>query len=300
MEAEGSVHINARRHGILAFLRQKQWWYFEGLDPDRKLYYVLLALEGLPSSYVSLKVIDYGRHLRWEEDHLGSFRAAPGNAVNVSAQGKWGTLNFQGQVDLGWQIEVQTPAVQIQCQQTCVAPVHINHLLTRHIDYHIMQFPMDTVHGHVQLNGQGHPFNGYGYHEHNWGVQPRHSRANWLHFWGADLAGIALDCHYDAGVPHHYTYFWHQGQWRYLFSPVQFFFTPDQIDRAWQAKSPDLDLMVSPVYAHHTRMKIPPLLSYINIDYYEVLANVDGVVVLDGRRVDVKGIGKFDHNFNLW
>jgi hypothetical protein len=67
MEAEGSIHIESHRYGILAFLRQKQWWYFEGLDPERKLYFVLLALEGLPSSYVSLKVIDYGRNLRWEE-----------------------------------------------------------------------------------------------------------------------------------------------------------------------------------------------------------------------------------------
>jgi hypothetical protein len=300
MEAEGSIHIESRRYGILAFLRQKQWWYFEGLDPERKLYFVLLALEGLPSSYVSLKVIDYGRNLRWEEDHLGSFHAAPGNAVNVAAKGKWGQMRFRGQVESGWQIEVQTPAVRIQCRQTSIAPVHTNHLLTRHIDYTIMQFPMDTLQGSVCLNGQEFAFNGHGYHEHNWGVQPRHSRANWLHFWGPDMAGIVLDCHYDAGVPHHYTYFWQQGQWRYLFSPAQFFFTPDQIDQAWQVKSPDLDITVSPLYSHHTRLRIPPMLSYINIDYYEVLANVTGTIWLDGRQVEVNGIGKFDHNFNLW
>jgi hypothetical protein len=47
-------------------------------------------------------------------------------------------------------------------------------------------------------------------------------------------------------------------------------------------------------------MRIPPILSYINIDYYEVLAKVKGRVVLEGRPVDVNGIGKFDHNFNLW
>ncbi len=58
MQSEGSVHIDTRRHGRLAFLRHKQWWYFEGLDPERQLYFVLLALEGLPSSYVSLKAID--------------------------------------------------------------------------------------------------------------------------------------------------------------------------------------------------------------------------------------------------
>jgi hypothetical protein len=300
MEAEGSVHLDSRRHGRLAFLRQKQWWYFEGLDPDRQLYYVLLALEGLPSSYVSLKVIDYGRNLRWEEDHLGSFRAAPGNAVNVAAKGKWGQLHFQGQVESGWQIEVKTPQVQIQCRHTGVAPVHRNRLLTRHIDYHIMQFPLDAVQGALQLNGQEFPFTGYGYHEHNWGVQPRHSRANWLHFWAPEMAGIVLDCHYDAGVPHHYTYLWNEGHGCYLFSPAQFLFNLDKIDQAWQVKSPDLDLTISPLYSHHTRMRIPPVLSYINIDYYELLVNVEGVAMLDGRKVDISGIGKFDHNFNLW
>ena len=47
-------------------------------------------------------------------------------------------------------------------------------------------------------------------------------------------------------------------------------------------------------------MRIPPILSYINVDYYEILLNVEGVVMLDGRKVEVNGIGKFDHNFNLW
>ncbi len=300
MEAEGSVRLDPRRFGTLAFLRQKQWWSFEGLDPVRQLYFVLLALEGLPTSYVSLKVIDYGRDLRWEEDHLGSFRAAPGEAVAVAAEGKWGKLSFQGRAETGWQVELHTPAIQIQCQHIAAAPVHTNHLLTRHIDYHIMQFPLDSVQGCVQLNGQEVAFKGYGYHEHNWGVQPRHSRANWLHFWGPDMAGIVLDCHYDSGVPHYYTYLWQQGQWRYLFSPAQFFFTPAKIDQTWQVKSPDLDLTVHPLYSHHTRMKIPPVLSYINIDYYEVLANVEGSVMLDGQQVAIQGIGKFDHNFNLW
>ena len=114
------------------------------------------------------------------------------------------------------------------------------------------------------------------------------------------MAGIVLDCHYDAGVPHHYTYFWHQGQWRYLFSPAQFFFTPAKVDEAWQVKSPDLDLTVSPLYSHHTRLRIPPVLSYINVDYYEVLANVEGAVLVDGQEIVVNGTGKFDHNFNLW
>ncbi len=300
MEAEGSIHIDPRRYGRLAFLRQKQWWSFEGLDPERQLYFVVLALEGLPSSYVSFKVIDYGRKLRWEEDHLGAFSAAAGNAVSVMAEAKWGQLRLQGQAESGWQVDVQTPTVQIHCQYTATAPQHANHLFTRHLDYHISQFPMDMVRGQVCLDGQELAFTGYGYHEHNWGVQPRHSRANWLHFWGAEMASIVLDCHYDAGVPHHYTYFWYQGQWRYLFSPAQFFFSPERLDQTWQIKSPDLDLTISPLYAHHSRMRIPPIFSYINIDYYEILVNVAGNVLLDGRPVEVTGLGKFDHNFNLW
>ncbi len=79
MRDEGSVHIPSRRHGLLAFLRQKQWWYFEGLDPAQSLYFVFLALEGLPSSYVSLKIIDYKNHRRWTQDYLGRFRAASGD-----------------------------------------------------------------------------------------------------------------------------------------------------------------------------------------------------------------------------
>ncbi len=300
MNTEGSIHIDPRRHGPLAFLRQKQWWYFEGLDPEHKLYFVLLALEGLPSSYVSLKAIDYEHNLRWEEDHLGSFQAAAGDAVNVAAEGKWGHLRFQGRAETGWQIDLQTANLQVQCQQQCQAPVHTNRLLTRYIDYTITQFPMNSVEGTVQLKGQTYSFHGYGYHEHNWGVQPRHSRANWLHLWAPDTAGIVLDCHYDAGVPHHYTYLWHKGQWGYLFSPAQFSFTPDRMTEAWQIKSPDLDLRVSPLYSHHTRMRMPPVLSYVDVDYYEALLNVEGTVITKDGKLDIKGIGKFDHNFNKW
>ncbi len=300
MHAEGSVRIDSRRHGRFAFLRQKQWWYFEGLDPERKLYFVLLALEGMPVSYVSLKAIDYGHNVRWDEDHLGAFRAEPGDAVNVAAEGKWGHLRFRGQAESGWQIKVHTPNLQIQCQEHCQAPVHTNRLLTRSIDYSITQFPMNTVQGTMDLKGQASAFQGYGYCEHNWGVQPRHSRANWLHFWAPEMAGIALDCHYDAGVPHHYTYWWHAGEWRYLFSPAQVFFTPERLGRSWQVKSPDLDLTATPLYTHHTRMRMPPVLSYINVDYYELLVSVQGTVGAPGKEIAVDGIGKFDHNFNLW
>ena len=65
MKDEGYVAFDSRRYGILAALRRKQWWSFEGLDPDRKLYFVFLALEAFPTSYVSLKLIDYQNNRRW-------------------------------------------------------------------------------------------------------------------------------------------------------------------------------------------------------------------------------------------
>ena len=65
MRHEGSIHIKSRRHGLLAFLRHAR-----GGSGGKGLYFVLLALEGLPASYVSLKVIDYKNHRRWAEDHL--------------------------------------------------------------------------------------------------------------------------------------------------------------------------------------------------------------------------------------
>ena len=96
MRDEGYIAIDTRRFGPLAFLRSKQWWYFEGLDSQQKLYFVFLALQAFPSDYVSVKVIDFNSGRRWNEDHLGKFRAAAGDAVEVSAGGKWGSLHFSG------------------------------------------------------------------------------------------------------------------------------------------------------------------------------------------------------------
>ncbi len=76
MRDEGYMSINSRRFGPLAFLRRKQWWSFEGLDPQQKLYFVFLALQAFPSDYISLKIIDYQNHRRWTEDHVGRFRTA--------------------------------------------------------------------------------------------------------------------------------------------------------------------------------------------------------------------------------
>ncbi len=73
-----------------------------------------------------------------------------------------------------------------------------------------------------------------------------------------------------------------------------------QAERIVQVKSPDLDLTVTPLYSHHTRMRMPPVLSYVDVDYYEVLLNVEGTIVTKDGKLEVKGIGKFDHNFNKW
>lgn len=297
---EGRVQVASRRHGLLAFLRRKQWWSFEGLDPERGLYFVFLALQGFPVDYVSLKIIDYRRGLRWEEDHMGPFEAVSGDRVDVVAQGRWGRVRFDGRADTGWQIDLQTPAVQAHLIQQPHAPLHFNRLLARRIDYSISQFVLNETQGTVHLGDAEYRFSGYGYHEHNWGVQPRHSTAHWLHFWAPDMAAVVLSCYYDTGVPHHYTCFWVQGGMHYLFSPAQFAFTSAELDAPWQVKSPDLDLQVAPLYTHHTRMKIPPFLAYIDIDYYELLVEVKGSAVVAGKRVAIDGIGKYDHNFNRW
>ncbi len=300
MHLEGSIHIPSRRHGLFAFLRQKQWWYFEGLDPTLGLYFVFLALEGLPASYVSLKIIDYKNNRRWTEDHIGSFRAAPGDQVNVAAGGGWGHVRFRGCAEEGWEIDVQTPSVAARCAQKPQAAVHHNRLLTRDIDYTITQFVMNTTSGALTLEGQEYPFQGYGYCEHNWGVQPRQSTAHWLHFWMPQMAGVVLNCYYDAGVPHHYTYVWRDGKEAYLFSPAQFHFDPDALEATWQCRSSDLELQVKPLYTHHTRMQLPPVVPYINIDYYEQLLQVQGWMSVEGTRVQIDGVGKYDHNFNFW
>jgi hypothetical protein len=47
-------------------------------------------------------------------------------------------------------------------------------------------------------------------------------------------------------------------------------------------------------------MRLPPLLPYIDIDYHELLLEVRGWAGPGEHRVDVRGIAKYDHNFNLW
>ncbi|MBN1887801.1 MAG: hypothetical protein JW850_07410, partial [Thermoflexales bacterium] len=199
-----------------------------------------------------------------------------------------------------WQIEVQTADITAHLVQTPQTPLHRNWLLTRDIDYTIVQSLLNETRGSLQLGGQEYPFEGYGYCEHNWGVQPRHSTAHWLHFWASGMAGVVMDCHYDAGVPHHYTYLWQAEEGRYLASPAHFGFDPAQPGSTWRVASPDMNLMVKPLYVHRNRMRIPPVFSYIDIDYHELLVEVDGWARVSGERVDIRGVGKYDHNFNRW
>jgi len=300
MRDEGYVSMDTRRFGPLAFLRNKQWWYFEGLDAEQKLYFVFLALQAFPSNYVSLKIIDYASNRRWNEDHLGKFSAAAGNAVGVSAVGKWGHMNFSGRCEEGWQIDVETPQVRAKCSQKPLSPVHRERLLTQHIDYYIQQFISTRTEGTVWLEGKERPFSGYGYTEHNWGVQPRHSTAYWLHFWGENVAGVVLSCFYDGGVPHHYTCLWRPGQENILHSPAYFTFDPAFPDKPWKALSSDLELDIRPLLVHYSRMKIPPVIAYIDIDYQEQLLEVEGSAWIHGERVPIKGMGKLDFNWNRW
>ncbi len=47
-------------------------------------------------------------------------------------------------------------------------------------------------------------------------------------------------------------------------------------------------------------MRIPPVLPYIDIDYYELLVRVEGTVYSQGKKLDIEGVGKYDCNFNRW
>ena len=85
-----------------------------------------------------------------------------------------------------------------------------------------------------------------------------------------------------------------------MHSPARFTFDPLSPQDPWRVSSPDLELNIRPLAAHHSRMKIPPLLAYIDIDYYEQLLEVSGFALLAGQHVPIEGLGKLDHNWNRW
>lgn len=301
MKDEGYKSINIRRHGFSAFRRYKQWWYFEGLDTNQNIYYVFLALKGFPKSYISIKVIDFKNGKRWTEDYLTNFQAKSGNKIDVSAKGKWGFMKFYGQAENYWSIQVKTRDIEAEFKQRPLVPIHTNRLYTKYINYFITQFINNEMSGTLIINHlkkvQTYDIKGYGYCEHNWGVQPGHSTTHWLHFWSPTIIGIVMDCRYDAGIAHNYNYFWYKDKGFYLPSPSNFHYDPDKPMDDFLIQSPNLELKVIPIYSHFTRKKFWPIL---NIDYQELLLYIKGWIYHRGEEIKIDGIGKLDHNFNKW
>lgn len=300
MKNEGRVDYSSKRYGPGAFMRRKQWWYFEGLDESRQLYFVFLALEASLMSYVSLKVIDYGTGQHWSEDHFGRFSSAFGDQIDLRASGSWGKLIFTGNAEEGWKVEVETPMIQAKLLQHARVALHSNNLLTKRIDYSIRQYIDTDCEGSLAFKGASGPFSGHGYHEHNWGVQPRHSTAHWLHFWTPECAGVVLSCHYDEGLAHHYSFLAFRNRECHLYSPAEFRFDPSAADTAWSLSSPDLSLDIVPLFTHRTRIRVPKIFPYVDVDYYEQLLRVKGRALIEGKSIPLEGIGKLDFNWNKW
>jgi hypothetical protein len=260
---------------------------------------VFLALKGFPKSYISIKVIDYKNNKRWTEDYLTNFQAKPGNMVDVNAKGKWAMLKFYGQAENNWKININTKEIEGEFMQRPLVQIHRNRLYTKYINYYITQFIHNEMTGTLVIKDSNTKFqiNGYGYCEHNWGVQPGHSTTHWLHFWSPTVIGIVMDCRYDAGIAHNYNYFWYKDKGFYLPSPSNFHYDPANPMDEFLIQSPDLELKGIPIYSHFTRKKIWPIL---NIDYQELLLYVKGWIYFRGEEIKIDGIGKLDHNFNKW
>ena len=240
MLKEGYPKINSRRFGMMAFLRKKQWWSFEGLDQKSKLYFLVLALKSPYASYVSLKIIDFntGKHI--SKDFFGRLSIAESESMTISSKVAGGDVKIrgypvvvEGKETEKWEILLDSPEVKLNIEQIPRADrPHSNRLLTKRLDYHINQYIMNDCSGTMAVEFENQQvqnidFTGYGYCEHCWGVQPRQSTAHWLHFWSDSMAGVVMNCFYDEGVPHHYTYLWLPSlEEHYLFSPAQFYFDP--------------------------------------------------------------------------
>lgn len=299
-QSEGFRTVPWKKHGIPAKRRQKQWWYFEGLDVNKKIYYIFLAMKMRPTDYISLTVVNYGTNERWRVDKMTPVDAKEGNEMDVSAKGSWGSFQFEGSGNKGWKLSIDTNDIFAEITQMPQIPQHINRLYTKHINYWVTQFIRNDMQGSIKIKKGSKPefkVRGYGYCEHNWGVQPGHSTTNWLHFWSEDITGIVMDCRYDAGIPHAYNYFWYKDSDFYLPGQVQYTYHPDTFDQPFNVKGPGIDLKCTPHYVHFTKKKIWPI---VNVDYQEILVDVEGLVTKDGEKIPVKGIGKLDHNFNKW
>jgi hypothetical protein len=223
-----------------------------------------------------------------------------GDVMDVTAKGGWGSLHFGGSGNLGWKVTIDTKDLSAEISQKPQVPQHVNRLYTKYINYWITQFIRNEMQGSIKIkkgSQQEFKINGYGYCEHNWGVQPGHSTTNWLHFWAHNITGIVMDCRYDAGIPHAYNYFWYKDEGFYLSGPVHYTYHPDTANNQFSVKGPGIDLVCTPHYVHFTRKKV---LWLVNTDYQEVLVDIEGTVTKNGEKIPIKGIGKLDHNFNKW
>ena len=226
---EGFIPIKWRRFGPAAFLRRKQWWSFEGLDEERGVYFVFLAMQSFPAGYVALTIIDTNSGQRTAEEHLAGIKAMSGDSVSVSSDGKWGRLHFSGRAEDKWQVEVDTASIKAKVIQTPRGPMHRNRLQTKTIDYSILQSVRNDIECSISFSGKEHKLSGYGYYEHAWGVQARLSVANWLHFWSPQVSGVVMDCQYDAGIPHNYTLIQTNSEQYYLHAPAAFSFDGEAV-----------------------------------------------------------------------
>jgi hypothetical protein len=297
---EGYIPIKWRGRGATAFLRRKQWWSFEGMDKDRGVYFVFLAMHSFPFGHVSLTAINLNDDRRVVVERLTGVDARPGDSVDVAAIGKWGKIHFFGCSEDKWIIEIESAALCAKVEQRQVSAMRRDRLLTEKIDYSILQSALNKMEGRVSFGEHDYDLSGYGYSEHAWGVQPRRSQANWMHFWSPEASGVVMDCLYDSALPHNYSYVWQGSENRNIHSPARFSFDAASPRASWKITSPDLHLDVSPIYAHRTIKKIPFVLPYIDIDYYELLVRVQGSVSIDGARIPINGIGKYDYNDNKW
>jgi len=255
-------------------------------------------MKAFPTSYVSIKVLDYHNNQRWAEDYFTSFHAKPGNQTDIYAKGKWGSLKFFGSAETQWDIHVETKEVKADIIQKPLVPIHRNRLYTKKINYFITQFIKNEMSGNLAINNSKMlNIKGFGYSEHNWGIQPSHSTTHWLHFWAQNIAGIVMDCRYDTGLAHNYNFFWFNDNGFYLPAPSNFHYDPENPMKPFMIESPDLKIKAVPITSHFTRKKIWPIL---NIDYQEILLYVKGWVYYRGNEISIDGIGKIDHNFNKW
>lgn len=297
---EGLVDTDSRKFGLAAFLRKKQWWSFEGLDEKSGVYFVFLAMQSVPTGYVSLTVLDLRTGDRLSEEFMCPVRAEPGDRTDVTADGKWGRVKFGGSFEQFWLIEVRTRNIEAKIEQKSASGMHRNRLQSNRIDYALLQSIHNEMSGEMKFGRENRQVAGWGYFEHAWGVQPRLSRANWMHFWSPGASGVVLDCRYDQGVPHHYTYLVDSSGQYELSSPAKFQFDPRNPDSEWIIESPDMNLSVSPLHVHRTVKKIPPVLPYININYIEILCRVAGAAETGAGTISIDGFGKYDWNINRW